>query len=98
MQQFDYHLAGNTKCICCGVNLADEIWENYCCLFWGPKLRFFLTPKRVTHVKGSQKISLHGINLLLCGCRWFPASQQNLGGHIDTDDHKVETDVTRWLI
>jgi hypothetical protein len=62
------------------------------------KLRFFLTPKRVTHVKGSQKISLHGINLLLCGCRWFPASQQNLGGHIDTDDHKVETDVTRWLI
>jgi len=58
------------------------------------KLRFSLTSKRMTYVKGSQKISLHGTNLLLCGCQWFPASQQNLGGHKDVDDHKVETVVT----
>lgn len=94
MQQFDYYLARNTKCICCGVNLADDIWESDS---EDPsKLRFSLTSKRVTLVKGSgsQKISLHGTNLLLCGCQWFPASQQNLGGNRDMDDHKVETVVT----
>jgi hypothetical protein len=58
------------------------------------KLRFSLRSKRVTHVKGSQKISLHGTNLLVYGCQWFPALQQNLAGNRDTDDHKVETVLT----
>jgi len=99
MQQFDYYLAQNTNYICCGVNLAGEIWENYCCLFWGPiqnKILFNIQKSDICEGQSENKFTWY--KFVAVWLSMVPSIAVESWWSQNMDDHKMETVVTWWLI